>query len=86
MKKCVYSKGIRGQMEHSVFMTKRGICGYVVISVWFPSLASVDCHNKIKLIDDHILNTTQKRNFSIFEHFDVSIRSHSVVDCWDTVS
>ena len=53
---------------------------------WFPSLASVAWHNKIKLIDDHILNTTQKRNFAIFDHFDVYIRSRPGIDFFDKVS
>ena len=72
-----------GKMEHPVFGNKyeHARYGYVVVSVWFRSLARVAWHDKIKLVDDHILNTTQKRNFPIFEHVDVSIYSRSGVDC-----
>ena len=55
------------------------------MSTWFPSLASVAWHT-IKLIDDHMLNTIQKRDFAMFDHFDVWIRSRSGVDCFDKVS
>ena len=75
-----------GKMEHRVFMKKVAMCGSVVMYAWFPSLASVAWQNKIKFIDDHILNTTQKRNFAIFDHFDVQIRSRSGVDCLGKVS
>ena len=60
-----------GNMEHRVLGKKCAMCGSVVMSAWFLSLASVAWHNEIKLIDGHILNTTQKRNFDIFERFDV---------------
>ena len=46
-----------GKMEHQVFRKKCAMCGSVV--TWFPSLAGVAWHNKIKLKDDHILNTAQ---------------------------
>ena len=59
------------KMEQQVFRKGCGVCGSVVMYAWFPLLASVAWHNKIKLIDDHISNTKQKRNFPIFEHFDV---------------
>ena len=39
------------------------MCGSVVMSARFPSLAGVAWHNKIKLIDE--------RNFAILDHFDV---------------
>ena len=60
-----------GKMEHRVFRKKCAMCGSVVMSAWLSSLASVTWHNKIKHIYEHILNTTQKRNFAIFDHFDV---------------
>ena len=59
-----------GKMEHRVFKKKCDMCGSVVMSAWFPPLANVAWHNKIKLRDDHILYTTQKRNFAICDHFD----------------
>ena len=51
--------GHGGKMEHRVFGIKCAMCGSIVISMWFPPLASVAWHNKVKLIDDHILNTTK---------------------------
>ena len=60
-----------GKMEHRVFREKCAISGSVVMCAWFPSMASVAWHNKIKLIDNTILNTIQKRDFAIFDHFDV---------------
>ena len=47
------------KMEHGVFRKKCAMCGSVFMSAWFAALASVAWHNKIKLRDDHILNTTQ---------------------------
>ena len=47
------------KMEHRVFRKKCAMCGSAVMSAWFPSLVSLALHNKIKLIDGHILNTTQ---------------------------
>ena len=66
----------RGKMEHGskmeqrVFRKKGAMWGSVVMSAWFSSLVRVAWHNNIKLTDDHILNTIQKCNFAIFDHFD----------------
>ena len=38
-------------------------CGSVFASAWFPSLASVVWDMKIELVNNHIMNTTQKTQF-----------------------
>ena len=70
-----------GKMKHRVFRKICAMCGSIFMSAC-PSLASVAWHNKIKLRDDHILNTTQKRNFAIFDHLMYEF-AHVL---WSTVS
>ena len=60
--------------------------GPVFATLWLSWLTSAAWHIKIKLIDDHIINTTQKRHFLIFMNFDWSMHSHFCVDCLDKVS
>ena len=56
-----------GKMVDRVLWKRCAMCGSVM-SAWFPS---VWLGNKVKLIDDNILNTTQKYNFAMFDHYDV---------------
>ena len=70
-----------GKMEHRVFRKKHARCGSVVVSSGFPSLANVVWPKNIKLVNDHILNTTQKLNFPILEYFDVKIHLRSGLNC-----
>ena len=61
----------KGKMEHSVFWKKHARCGSLFASAWFPSLISVVRHIKIELVDNHLVNTTQKLNFPILMNFDI---------------
>ena len=58
-----------GKMERCVLRKKYARCGFGVVSAWFPLSANVAWHMKIKLIDDHILNNTQKKQFPHFHGF-----------------
>ena len=73
------------KMEQRVFRKKCVMCGSVVMFAWFPSLASMAWHSKIKPIDDHILNTTQKTQFSYIRSFWCINSSRSGVGCFGKV-
>ena len=68
-----------GKIEHWVVKKACQVWGCVFASAWFPPFVSAAWHIQTKHMNNHIINTTQKRNFFIFTHFHISVSSRSGV-------
>ena len=72
-----------GKIEHGVFWKKHARRWFIVAYVWLPSSFSAAWHIQIKLVNDNIVDTIQKRNFPNFVHLDILFHARSGVDCFD---